>query len=64
MSRRLTRTPIGLLLSALALTLLAACKPPPAHACNPVAFDGAPYTVCAYDVATRSSQTDMPSPLP
>ncbi|MBU2084299.1 MAG: phosphodiester glycosidase family protein [Alphaproteobacteria bacterium] len=52
MSRRLTRTPIGLLLSALALTLLAACKPPPAHACNPVAFDGAPYTVCAYDVAT------------
>ena len=46
------RKPLGILLSALALALLVACKPQAAHACNPVTFDAAPYTVCAYDVAT------------
>ena len=34
---------------ALAATLIAACSPPPAQACTPVSFDGAPYTVCKFD---------------
>ena len=36
---------------ALAATLLAACSPPPAQACTPVSFEGAPYTVCTFDTA-------------
>jgi len=57
-----TRNPIGILLGALALTLLATCKPPAAHACNPVTFDAAPYTVCAYDVAATDIRLFLTHP--
>jgi uncharacterized protein YigE (DUF2233 family) len=50
------------LLFALAAALLAACKPPPAHACNLLDFDGAPYTVCSFDVASADIRLFLTHP--
>ncbi|KCZ92328.1 phosphodiester glycosidase family protein [Hyphomonas johnsonii] len=51
MPRRLPSRPRGLVIAALAALLLGACRPAPVHACTPLEYDGAPYTVCAFDVA-------------
>ncbi|WP_430403363.1 phosphodiester glycosidase family protein [Hyphomonas sp.] len=50
MAHKPSCNPLGIVLGAFALILLAACKPAPVHACNPVHFDGAPFTVCSFDV--------------
>ncbi len=47
---------------ALAVAFVTACSPPPAHACNPVSFDGAPYTVCRFAVASADIRLFLNGP--
>tara|TARA_R110001606_G_scaffold100604_4_gene221175 strand:+ start:4797 stop:5582 length:786 start_codon:yes stop_codon:yes gene_type:complete len=62
MPREHARPRPGLPFSALVLALLPACAAPPAQACAPLTFDDAPYTVCAYDVATTDIRLFLNAP--
>jgi uncharacterized protein YigE (DUF2233 family) len=62
MPREHARPHPGLRFSALVLALLPACAAPPAQACAPLTFDGAPYTVCRFATASADIRLFLNGP--